>query len=166
MNSHNTTGKAIRVHHEDAKVVHQRLSCHVVDPETGCWNWAKAQLCGYGVSSLGNCVCRAHRLSFAYYVCPVPDKAVVAHRCDNKACINPSHLFLTTQQGNMKDMVRKGRGLRGEAHPQAQLTTEDVREIKQSLRLGVMGTELAHRYGVTPSAICAINKGVTWSHIK
>lgn len=34
---------------------------------------------------------------------------VVMHSCDNRKCVNPDHLSLSTQQKNIRDCVAKGR---------------------------------------------------------
>ena len=39
----------------------------------------------------------------------VPENMCVLHTCDNRVCINPGHLFLGTQQDNIRDRVKKGR---------------------------------------------------------
>ena len=52
-----------------------------------------------------------HRWAWKFYVGNIPkDKPCVLHRCDNPLCVRIEHLFLGTQEDNMKDMARKKRG--------------------------------------------------------
>ncbi len=52
----------------------------------------------------------AHRLSLADFLgVKVWQLNKVAHACDNRPCIEPSHLRSTTQKRNMADMVKRGR---------------------------------------------------------
>jgi hypothetical protein len=75
----------------------------------GCFEWI-ACLDGRGYGTFWtNRGCGAHRIAFELYCGPIPSGLWVLHHCDNRKCVNPSHLFLGTQFDNMRDMVRKGR---------------------------------------------------------
>ena len=52
----------------------------------------------------------SHRYAWELWEGPIPNGMNVLHRCDNRRCCNPAHLFLGTQQENMLDMYAKGRG--------------------------------------------------------
>lgn len=106
----------------------------------------------------------AQRVAWMLTCGPIPDGLHVLHRCDNPPCVNPDHLFLGTNADNVADKVAKGRShapqpkKRGEGHPQAKLTLEQVQVIRGS-------TEMANRYGVCPATICNIRKGKIWRHV-
>jgi hypothetical protein len=51
----------------------------------------------------------AHRFSYLLFFGYVPDELDVLHTCDVRNCVNPSHLFLGTNEDNMQDASRKGR---------------------------------------------------------
>jgi hypothetical protein len=78
----------------------------------GCWEWQGANN-GKGYGCFGKEGSRpyyAHRFSWELHAGPIPDGLFVLHRCDNRRCVNPEHLFLGTQGDNMRDMIAKGRG--------------------------------------------------------
>jgi len=81
------------------------------DTNGGCWLWRGGLKApdSYGNQSRTHLPVKAHRASYVVHVGPIPEGENVLHRCDVPCCVNPSHLFLGSQQDNVSDMMRKGR---------------------------------------------------------
>ena len=77
---------------------------------SGCWGWVGASSgAGYGHTRIGGRNISAHRTSWELHFGAVPDGMCVLHRCDNRRCVRPDHLFLGTLSDNSRDCVEKGR---------------------------------------------------------
>lgn len=154
-----------------------------------CCSWPKSinKVTGYGQFNVATTaeakMVSAHRMAYQVFTGPIPSGLEVLHRCDNRACVNPRHLFTGTQANNMADMWQKGRQQRytnqpkGDANParmrperlargerqgSAKLTTEKVLAIMAS---SATHAELARQYGVDPSSIIHVRQGKTWRHV-
>lgn len=71
--------------------------------------WTAALRDGYGEVFKSGRMHPSHRASWELHVGPIPDGLFVLHRCDNRPCVNPGHLFLGTKGDNNRDTVSKGR---------------------------------------------------------
>lgn len=141
------------------------------DHPKGCWEWTGTFLNrGYGVLRWGgrtdtvNPKKLAHRISYAFAHPDWDGKGCVLHRCDNRLCVNPEHLFLGSRAINVADMREKGRGvnLRGAAHGMAKLTPDLVLAIY----VDPLSEKLAaKKYGVVASVIGGIRRGTIWKTV-
>lgn len=130
------------------------------DYETGCWPWM-ASLDGRGYGQLGGGRAgapnfRAHRVSWEMHRGPIPSGMNVLHSCDNRRCVNPTHLFLGTKADNTQDMWKKGRNTR------RKVTDDQVHEIRAS---ALPYTELARTYGIASEQIRNIKRGYSFKHL-
>ena len=153
--------------------------------EISCWNWqAGLYKTGYGcfrMGGVGSLKTGAHRAAYILLVGDIPYGMLVLHKCDNKRCCNPKHLFLGTHADNSFDMVNKGRAAtgdkngsrkyperlkRGENHPQARLTVDQVRKIREDYIAGTFTlTHLAKIHQTDYTNISLIGRKKTWRHI-
>lgn len=133
----------------------------------GCWVWTAARVHGngYGQFWSGGRLVLAHRFSWALHYGTIPDGLCVLHRCDNRPCIRPDHLFLGDIRDNAIDMVQKGRhkSPRGARHPRAKLSAEIAADIRAAAAQGIGATALARRYGVHPKSIQKVIAGQSWA---
>lgn len=137
-----------------------------------CWPWLRSRNSnGYGAFYINRVYFGAHRVAWTATSGPIPPGMHVLHRCDNRPCCNPSHLFLGTQQDNNADMLAKKRNKpipprRGSRHHNAKLTETSVDEIRQRVASGTSQTALAREYGVSRIVIRSAVLGLTWAHVK
>lgn len=133
---------------------------------SGCWIFG-GTIAGNGYGQFGHDyrLVLAHRASYEAHMGPIPPGSVVCHRCDNPACINPTHLFVGSQSENLRDMRTKGRGTQGESVPASKLTAADVAEIRRDFASGTHIDVLTARYPVGRRTIYKVVERRSWKHV-
>lgn len=126
-------------------------------PMSGCWLWLGAiGSHGYGAIGKRGDVRLAHRLSWEIHNGPITDGLHVLHRCDNRACVNPAHLFLGTHADNNRDAAAKGRRPKGDKHWNCKVPHSSVQMIIES---DLPQSYWAKKFGVNQSTISLIRSG-------
>lgn len=137
---------------------------YVIDETTKCWNWiARKTRAGYGQFNFNGATYQAPRVAWILYVGEIPEGLWILHRCDNPARVNPDHLFLGTQDDNMKDMAKKGRGTRGEKAYTCKLNVDIVKEIRNSKE---STRYLSNQYGITMTTVYQIKHRESWKWVE
>lgn len=84
------------------------------DPSLGaCWNWLGARtLEGYGVISVRGRLQYVHRIALEMALGrPLAEGMFACHKCDNKSCARPRHLYEGTASDNQRDTWERIRGV-------------------------------------------------------
>ncbi len=86
-----------------------RLISRIQVTPDGCWEWTgSCDPDGYARISFERKNCKASRVMWLAIHGVIPNLFVL-HTCDNPPCINPWHLFLGTNQDNIRDAANKNR---------------------------------------------------------
>ena len=107
-----------------------------------------------------------HRWIYKMEVGPLESWEVIRHTCDNRWCVEPTHLLKGSQQDNLTDMVIKGRSAKGSKHGMSQLKEEDIKEIFSLKKKGYTQQEIANRFNVDRSNIGYILRRIIWKHVE
>lgn len=136
-----------------------------------CWNWIghaqRRSSCGYGLFNVHSRAMRAHRASWIIHNGTIQRGQFVCHSCDNRRCVNPSHLFLGTPLDNSRDAASKSRlrPPRGSEQRTAKLAETDIVAILQRRMAGDSISAIARDYDVATSLVVNICQRKAWRHV-
>lgn len=130
---------------------------HEPEPMSGCWLWTAAvNNRGYGVlGDGGHAIVLAHRTSWLLHRGEIPSGLWVLHRCDNRQCVNPGHLYLGDVIDNARDHMNRG-------DPYCFKLRRHITPEVEARRIANMPRGAAHHRAaakITPDIAMAIFKG-------
>lgn len=131
-----------------------------------CWMWRRTlDKDGYGKACYNMKHMPAHRMSYEEYIGDFNKKLHVLHTCDNPGCINPEHLFLGSNEDNVKDKMLKGRQLKGEGIGNSKLKEKDIVNIRRLRLGGATLKSIANIYNISISNVWDVCKRNIWTHL-
>lgn len=132
-----------------------------------CWEWTAALgTTGYGVVTVRGRKQTAPRVAYELTMGPIPAGVCVLHRCDNRRCVRPNHLYLGSYRDNALDRESRGRShdRGGVRNGRARVSAAEVRQLRE-LRGAVTQEALARRFGISQTQVGAIQRGISWSSV-
>lgn len=156
--------RAGRLSPREQETPQQYILNRIKKSDSGCWEWQQSKFAGYGRLVKNKKSWPAHAYSYTAFVGPISEGLQINHKCHNRACCNPEHLYEGTQKENLHDMqmARRGNYLRGEINGNSKITEEIALKIYQAS--GIAKT-IAAQYGVSISLVYAIKHKKIWEQI-
>ena len=139
-----------------------------VKPESECWEYiGHINKYGYGQIKVSGKNEYAHRIAWVLTHGKITEGMNICHKCDNRPCCNPLHLFEGTYKDNNADRKQKGRSSdrKGKNNGRSVLTEEDVLKIRELHESGVRQCEIAKSYNVGFTSINDVIHKKRWLHL-
>lgn len=132
-----------------------------------CWEW-KASLHpkGYGQMNINGKPVASHRITWRLTHGSINKAQMICHKCDNRSCCNPGHLFEGTASDNTKDMISKARHTHGQRSRNAKLTDRRVLFLRSERAKGKSFFHFAKDWAIGWPTIYKAAVGQTWKHLK
>jgi hypothetical protein len=149
---------------EPKKITRNEFFLSRISPqnENGCILWVgHLDQAGYGVIWDGRRWTKAHRFSYKIYNSSIPKGMCILHKCDVRNCVNIEHLFLGTQEENIKDMITKNRANFGFR----KLNEDQVKIIKKLIKENIHDKIIACQFSVHRDTIRHIRNGKNWRNV-
>ena len=127
-----------------------------------CWNWlASIGSNGYGSFRYNGGMEDAHRVAWKLIVGKIPKGKLVLHKCNNKRCVNPHHMYLGNQCDNLKDLKDTGF-----VPMSRRLTSDQVVNTRKDYTTGRFRcADLGRKYNILGSNVGAIVRRKTYREI-
>lgn len=133
----------------------KRFLKYVLPVESGCQEWQSTlHRDGYGKFWFRGKQIQAHRVSYRLQVGEIPAGLFVLHRCDNRKCVNPEHLYVGTAKQNVRDKVD-----RCSWWGNMRITFETVEEIRRLYESGWTQQKIADKFKIHQTQVSRYVRG-------
>jgi len=125
--------------------------------DSECWDWTGSlNNSGYGTIGIGNMSIGAHRIAYELSnKDEIPDGMLILHKCDNRKCCNPSHLYCGTYSQNMIDTMNRN-PIHGNP-PHAKLHEGEIWLIRK-LKIPLGSSSISQRFKFTATYVAKMFK--------
>lgn len=122
-----------------------------------CIRWHRVANTGYGYTYYEGKHLRAHRHVYEQTIGPIPEGAMILHKCDVKSCVNPDHLYAGTRRRNSQDAA-----IRGNQHKLTPILVRTIRKLSKNFT----ATEIAKQLQVSTAAVNHVKSRRTWGYVR
>lgn len=137
------------------KSLKERFEAKVVAVDSGCHEWQSTiHRDGYGKFWHETGQIQAHRMAYMIHKGEIPDGQWVLHKCDNRKCVNPDHLYLGDAKQNCADMHSRGRNV-----GRMKYSMELVEKAKAMYAEGRSQQSIADELGINQTTISKYVRG-------
>jgi len=132
-----------------------------VQKTSSCWIWTgSTDGGGYGKLSFRGRTQKASRVAWQLFRGPLRPTEWILHKCDNRLCVNPRHLFKGNRARNVQDAVQKNR------LGSQKLTVEKVLQLRKLAKNPTYDSlTLSHLFKVSRAQINNIVARRSWRHV-
>lgn len=136
-----------------------------------CWEWRGATFSnGYGrlgtpVETKNELIQRTHRYAFYLANGKIKKGLSVLHKCDNRICCNPKHLYQGDHRQNMRDMTARGKQALGSKSGKSVFIEDDITFIRAFYKAGFTYAALMEMYDSAKSTLHNIVTYQVWNHV-
>lgn len=95
---------------------------------------------------------------------PLARGEYVCHKCDNRKCVNPNHLYIGTARSNVQDILDPSRERMTDRT--TTITYEQACEVSERLKKGESVRTVSKCFGVSELVVLNVARGRNWKHLK
>jgi hypothetical protein len=112
-----------------------------VNRTNDCWFWTgNTNDVGYGRVRVGRHLKAAHRIAWELTNGPIPDGAIIRHRCRRPGCVRPDHLVLVTDIVKLSprnvEVIRRSTWTYRQIRAHFRISLSRISQIKRTLAIG------------------------------